>query len=138
MPAHINDEDIFWMSRAIQLAGHGRYTTRPNPCVGCVLVKNGQSIGEGWHYRAGEPHAEVYAIQSVVGDLKGATAYVTLEPCNHQGRTGPCTQALVNAGVSRVVYGMQDPNPLVAGQGLDFLVRAGLVVDGHLSNYVMP
>ncbi len=132
----LNAEDSQWMAHALCLAKRGRYTARPNPCVGCVLVKvnQGQSkvVGEGWHYRAGEPHAEVNAIAAAGIEAKGATAYVTLEPCNHQGRTGPCTQALIRAGVERVVYAMQDPNPLVAGQGLSTLKDAGVKVDGPL------
>jgi diaminohydroxyphosphoribosylaminopyrimidine deaminase/5-amino-6-(5-phosphoribosylamino)uracil reductase len=126
----LTDTDTLWMSRAIQLAERGRYTARPNPCVGCLLVKDHSVIGEGWHYRAGEAHAEVHAIGAASVSISGATAYVTLEPCHHQGQTGPCTQTLIDAGVSRVVYGMQDPNPLVAGQGLAALAAAGIDVDG--------
>lgn len=129
--------DIKWMAHALRLAEKGRYTARPNPCVGCVLVSVidncEQVIGEGWHYRAGEAHAEVNAIANAnknQHDTKGTTAYVTLEPCSHTGKTGPCTQALVTAGVSRVVYGVKDPNPLVAGQGLNVLSNAGVVLDG--------
>lgn len=129
--------DVKWMARALQLAEKGRYTARPNPCVGCVLVATSNNVehivGQGWHYRAGEAHAEVNAINNSLDnkqDTTGAVAYVTLEPCNHQGRTGPCTQALIAAGISRVVYGMRDPNPLVAGQGLQVLVEAGITVDG--------
>ncbi len=129
--------DSKWMSRALQLAQKGRYTARPNPCVGCVLVavKDGVEsvIGEGWHYRAGEPHAEVNAIgdaQLKQHSTQGSTAYVTLEPCNHIGKTGPCSKALVAAGVGRVVYGMKDPNPLVAGSGLETLLGEGIKVDG--------
>lgn len=131
--------DIKWMSRALQLAQKGRYTTRPNPCVGCVLVSTKddveQVIGEGWHYRAGEPHAEVNAIADAKArqhSIRNSTAYVTLEPCNHMGRTGPCSKALIAAGVTRVVYGMKDPNPLVAGSGLETLLGAGVIVDGPL------
>jgi len=129
--------DIKWMSRALQLAQKGRYTARPNPCVGCVLVSTKdnteQVIGEGWHYRAGEPHAEVNAIADAKlyqRSTSNSTAYVTLEPCNHTGKTGPCSKALIAAGVSRVVYGMKDPNPLVAGSGLETLLGAGIIVDG--------
>ncbi len=129
--------DIKWMSLALQLAQKGRYTARPNPCVGCVIVaiKDNveQVIGEGWHYRSGEPHAEVNAIADAQLNrnvINGSTAYVTLEPCNHTGKTGPCSEALVCAGVSRVVYGMKDPNPLVAGSGLKTLLEAGIRVDG--------
>lgn len=129
-------DDNYWMAQAVKLAKRGRYTARPNPCVGCVIVLDGELIGQGWHYRAGENHAEINALQSVddalLRFLKKATAYVTLEPCNHQGRTGPCSRALVAAGIGRVVYGMQDPNPLVAGQGLITLKDNGVIVDGPL------
>lgn len=126
-------QDTRWMSRAIQLAAQGRYTARPNPCVGCVLVNDqGKKVGEGSHYRAGEAHAEVNALHQAGENARGATAYVTLEPCNHRGKTGPCTQALINAGIGRVIYGMTDPNPLVAGKGLARLAAAGVTVDGPL------
>jgi len=115
------------MARALQLARQGLYTTDPNPRVGCVLVKDGEIIGEGWHQRAGLSHAEVEALNNAL-DAQGATAYVTLEPCSHFGRTPPCCDALINAGVSRVVVAMQDPNPLVAGQGLQKLRAAGVDV----------
>jgi len=115
------------MARALQLARQGLYTTDPNPRVGCVLVKDGEIIGEGWHQRAGLSHAEVEALNNAP-DAQGATAYVTLEPCSHFGRTPPCCDALINAGVSRVVVAMQDPNPLVAGQGLQRLRSAGIEV----------
>jgi len=115
------------MARALQLARQGLYTTDPNPRVGCVLVKDGEIIGEGWHQRAGLSHAEVEALNNAP-DAQGATAYVTLEPCSHFGRTPPCCDALINAGVSRVVVAMQDPNPLVAGQGLQKLRAAGIDV----------
>ncbi|HCP04052.1 MAG: riboflavin biosynthesis protein RibD [Pseudomonadales bacterium] len=117
------------MSRALMLAERGVYTTEPNPRVGCVLVADGRIVGEGWHVRAGEGHAEVNALAQA-GDLaRGATAYVTLEPCSHFGRTPPCADALVKAGVSRVVAAMQDPNPQVAGNGLNRLREAGIEVD---------
>jgi len=115
------------MARALQLARQGLYTTDPNPRVGCVLVKDGEIIGEGWHQRAGLSHAEVEALNNAP-DAQGATAYVTLEPCSHFGRTPPCCDALINAGVSRVVVAMQDPNPLVAGQGLQKLRAVGIDV----------
>lgn len=115
------------MAHALQLARCGLYTTDPNPRVGCVLVKDGEIIGEGWHQRAGLSHAEVEALNNAP-DAQGATAYVTLEPCSHFGRTPPCCDALINAGVSRVVVAMQDPNPLVAGQGLQKLRAAGIDV----------
>ncbi|GMQ55223.1 bifunctional diaminohydroxyphosphoribosylaminopyrimidine deaminase/5-amino-6-(5-phosphoribosylamino)uracil reductase RibD [Halopseudomonas aestusnigri] len=121
--------DREWMSRALMLAERGVYTTEPNPRVGCVLVADGRIVGEGWHVRAGEGHAEVNALAQA-GDLaRGATAYVTLEPCSHFGRTPPCADALVKAGVSRVVSAMQDPNPQVAGNGLNRLREAGIEVD---------
>jgi diaminohydroxyphosphoribosylaminopyrimidine deaminase/5-amino-6-(5-phosphoribosylamino)uracil reductase len=131
--------DIKWMAYALQLAKKGRYTARPNPCVGCVLVAttNGVEhiVGQGWHYRAGEAHAEVNAINDARKNkynTKNAVAYVTLEPCVHKAKTGPCTQALIAAEISRAVYGMEDPNPLVAGQGLQALIDAGISVDGPL------
>jgi diaminohydroxyphosphoribosylaminopyrimidine deaminase/5-amino-6-(5-phosphoribosylamino)uracil reductase len=120
-------QDTFYMARAIQLAKNGRYTTDPNPCVGCVLVKNDVVVGEGWHVKAGLGHAEVEALKNV-RDANGATAYVTLEPCSHQGKTPPCCDALIKAGVSRVVVAMQDPNPLVSGRGLEKLKAAGCEV----------
>jgi len=118
--------DSQWMARALQLAERGLYSTSPNPRVGCVLVKDGAMLAEGWHERAGEPHAEVHALRAAGDRARGATAYVTLEPCSHHGRTPPCADALVKAGVARVVVAAQDPNPLVAGQGLDKLRAAGI------------
>jgi diaminohydroxyphosphoribosylaminopyrimidine deaminase/5-amino-6-(5-phosphoribosylamino)uracil reductase len=120
--------DYQMMSRAIKLARQGIYTTAPNPNVGCVIAKNGEIVGEGFHYRAGEPHAEVHALRAAKGNTAGATAYVTLEPCSHYGRTPPCAEALVNAGVARVVCAMQDPNPQVAGKGIRMLKDAGIEV----------
>jgi len=114
------------MARALQLAERGLWTTAPNPRVGCVLVKNGEIVGEGWHEKAGEPHAEVHALRAAGTKARGATAYVTLEPCSHHGRTPPCAEALIAAGVSRVVAAMSDPNPLVAGKGLALLQAAGI------------
>jgi len=119
--------DAFYMARAIQLAKKGRYTTDPNPRVGCVLVRDDVVLGEGWHVQAGQGHAEVEALKNVP-DAKDATAYVSLEPCSHQGRTPPCCDALINAGVSRVVAAMQDPNPQVSGSGLEKLKAAGVEV----------
>ena len=114
-----------FMARALELAQQGLFTTDPNPRVGCVLVKDGEVIGEGFHKRAGEGHAEVEAIRaSGKQHLFGATAYVTLEPCCHQGRTGPCSTALIEAGVARVVVAMRDPNPSVDGGGLKQLADA--------------
>ncbi|WP_047295810.1 bifunctional diaminohydroxyphosphoribosylaminopyrimidine deaminase/5-amino-6-(5-phosphoribosylamino)uracil reductase RibD [Pseudomonas lundensis] len=116
------------MARAIELARKGLYTTHPNPRVGCVIVRDGQVVGEGWHVRAGEPHAEVHALRAAGELARGATAYVTLEPCSHHGRTPPCAEGLVSAGVARVVAAMQDPNPEVAGRGLKRLTDAGIDV----------
>jgi len=121
-------DDHRHMARALQLARLGRYTTDPNPRVGCVLVREGQVVGEGFHRRAGEPHAERVAIADAGGKAAGATAYVTLEPCCHQGKTPPCTEGLLEAGVARVIAAMRDPNPLVAGKGLQQLADAGLEV----------
>ncbi len=120
--------DAFYMARALELARKGVYSTHPNPRVGCVIVRDGEVVGEGWHVRAGEPHAEVHALLQAGDKAKGATAYVTLEPCSHHGRTPPCAEALVNAGVARVVAAMQDPNPDVAGRGLLRLMSAGIAV----------
>ncbi|MDI3324712.1 bifunctional diaminohydroxyphosphoribosylaminopyrimidine deaminase/5-amino-6-(5-phosphoribosylamino)uracil reductase RibD [Pontibacterium granulatum] len=118
--------DRRWMARAIQLADQGRYTTQPNPRVGCVIVRDGELMGEGYHVRAGEGHAEVNALR-MAGDLAcGATAYVTLEPCSHFGKTPPCAEALKSAGVARVVSAMVDPNPQVAGRGIRILQDAGI------------
>lgn len=114
------------MARALQLAARGLFTTSPNPRVGCVIVKDGQVIGEGWHQRAGTPHAEIHALSQTGAAARGATVYVTLEPCSHHGRTPPCAEALVSAGVMRVVAAMRDPNPLVAGGGIDMLTLAGI------------
>lgn len=133
--------DHAYMAQALQLARLGLYTTTPNPRVGCVIVQPetglggagfGSIVGTGWHVRAGEAHAEVHALREAGERARGATAYVTLEPCNHTGRTGPCSEALLAAGVSRVVAAMQDPNPLVAGQGLARLAAAGVQVQSGL------
>ncbi|BCX89606.1 diaminohydroxyphosphoribosylaminopyrimidine deaminase/5-amino-6-(5-phosphoribosylamino)uracil reductase [Methylomarinovum tepidoasis] len=118
--------DNLWMARALRLAEKGRYTTDPNPRVGCVLVKDGRVVGEGWHRRAGGPHAEIEALKMAGGAAHGADCYVTLEPCCHHGRTPPCTEALIGAGVRRVVAAMTDPNPRVAGGGLKRLQAAGI------------
>lgn len=124
-----NDDDHKFMALAIDLAKRGRFTTHPNPNVGCVIVKDNQVIGTGYHQKAGQPHAEVYALQQA-GDLANkATAYVTLEPCSHFGKTPPCANALIDAGIIRVVVAMQDPNPLVSGQGIARLRKAGIQVD---------
>lgn len=120
------DESL--MARAVWLAERGLYTTDPNPRVGCVLARAGEIIGEGWHERAGEAHAEIAALRSTADGARGATAYVTLEPCSHHGRTPPCADALIAAGVARVVCASVDPNPLVAGQGIRRLEAAGIAV----------
>lgn len=126
--------DYEHMQRAIRLAQQGLNTSTPNPRVGCVVVQEGVIIGEGFHRLAGEPHAEVNALSSVANSalLQGATVYVTLEPCSHHGRTGPCSEALIAAGVGRVIFGMEDPNPEVAGTGLMRLQEAGIDVQGPL------
>jgi diaminohydroxyphosphoribosylaminopyrimidine deaminase / 5-amino-6-(5-phosphoribosylamino)uracil reductase len=124
----VTSSDVMWMDRALALAALGRFTTTPNPNVGCVLVQDDQLVGEGWHRQAGEPHAEVHALRAAGERARGATAYVTLEPCSHYGRTPPCALALVEAGVQRVVVAMKDPNPLVAGRGLEILRSAGIEV----------
>jgi diaminohydroxyphosphoribosylaminopyrimidine deaminase/5-amino-6-(5-phosphoribosylamino)uracil reductase len=119
--------DHLHMAQALRLAARGRYSTAPNPAVGCVLLDaNGVVVGEGWHHRAGQPHAEVFALRAAAVRARGGTAYVTLEPCSHHGRTPPCTEALIEAGVRRVVAAMQDPNPRVAGEGLRQLEAAGV------------
>lgn len=118
-----------YMARALELARRGLYSTHPNPRVGCVIVADGAVVGEGWHVRAGEPHAEVHALRQAGARARGATAYVTLEPCSHHGRTPPCAEALVAAGVGRVVAAMQDPNPQVSGRGLARLRQAGIEVE---------
>ncbi len=117
------------MAQALRLAERGLYTTSPNPRVGCVLVRDGNVIGEGWHERAGEPHAEIHALHAAGAAARGATAYVTLEPCSHHGRTPPCADALIQAGVVRVVVAVQDPNPQVAGQGIAKLHASGIAVE---------
>jgi len=127
-----SNEDREFMARAIALAARGIYSTHPNPRVGCVIVKDGEVVGEGFHVRAGEGHAEVNALRQAGEAAKGATAYVTLEPCSHQGKTPPCADALLSAGVSRVVAAMEDPNPIVAGRGLARLKSAGVVVQSGL------
>ena len=133
MTNNVKGADHGYMARALQLAANGLYTTHPNPRVGCVIVGAGENagkvVGEGWHARAGEPHAEVHALAQAGAHARGATAYVTLEPCCHHGRTAPCVDALIEAGVTRVVAAMIDPNPKVAGQGLARLAAAGIVTE---------
>ena len=121
--------DYRYMARALALARRGLYSADPNPRVGCVLVRESEIVGEGWHERAGEDHAEVIALTAAGDRARGATVYVTLEPCCHYGRTPPCTEALLQAGVARVVAAMGDPNPQVAGQGLAILRQAGVAVE---------
>jgi diaminohydroxyphosphoribosylaminopyrimidine deaminase/5-amino-6-(5-phosphoribosylamino)uracil reductase len=126
--------DQQWMAEALQLARRGLYSTMPNPRVGCVIVRDGEVIGRGFHERAGEPHAEVYALRDARRQYgedapRGATAYVTLEPCAHHGRTPPCCEALSAAGIARVVCAMRDPNPQVAGKGIEHLQQAGIVAE---------
>jgi diaminohydroxyphosphoribosylaminopyrimidine deaminase/5-amino-6-(5-phosphoribosylamino)uracil reductase len=124
----VNADDYRCMGRAVRLAANGLYTTDPNPRVGCVIVKNGEIIGEGWHQRAGGPHAEIHALQQAGKNAEGSTVYVSLEPCSHHGKTPPCADALIQAKVDRVVVAMQDPNPLVAGEGVRKLTAAGIQV----------
>ncbi len=122
-------DDQRYMQQALTLAQKGRYSTKPNPAVGCVLVNEGKVVGTGWHLQAGQPHAERYALEQA-GDLTvGATAYVTLEPCSHFGRTSPCSNALIEGGVKKVFVAMLDPNPLVSGQGVEQLKQAGIEVE---------
>lgn len=121
--------DAWHMARALELAHRGQGLVEPNPMVGCTLVLDGETVGEGWHQRFGGPHAEVEALRSAGARACGATAYVTLEPCCHQGKTGPCTRALIEAGVTRVVVAQRDPFPQVSGQGLAELERAGISVE---------
>ncbi len=120
------------MQYAIRLASKGLYTTDPNPTVGCVIVKHDEIIGEGWHRRAGEAHAEIHALKQAGEQAKDATVFVTLEPCSHTGRTPPCANALINAGVKKVIVAMRDPNPLVAGKGIEKLHNAGIEVESGL------
>ena len=131
-PAQTHIADTHWMLYAAQLAVQvSERQVSPNPRVGCVVLDaHGHLAGQGWHQQAGTPHAEVHALAVAGEKARGGTAYVTLEPCNHTGRTPPCTQALIGAGVSRVVYGLPDPNTLVAGQGVEALKQAGIAVDG--------
>lgn len=124
------DSDIQYMQRCLTLAEKGRYTARPNPVVGAVLVKDEKVLAEGWHEKAGQPHAEIVALESAGSNARGATLYVSLEPCSFTGRTGPCTEAVIAAGISRVVYGMKDPNPNVNGHGIEQLKAKGIEVVG--------
>lgn len=125
-------DDLKYMRRALTLARKGVGSTAPNPAVGCVIVRDGRIVGEGWHKKAGTPHAEVLALEQAAEQARGADLYVTLEPCCHHGKTPPCTEAVIAAGVRRVVAGMTDPFPQVAGQGLQALRQAGIVVESGL------
>jgi len=128
--ANFNSADEAFMRRALVLAENGRGRVSPNPLVGCVLVdSSGRVVGEGWHGRVGGPHAEVEALTAAGEAASGATAYVTLEPCNHFGRTGPCTEALIAGGITRVVAAAGDPDPRVSGRGLERLRQAGIEVE---------
>lgn len=128
----VNINDQSYMARALQLAEKGLWSTHPNPRVGCVIVFDGEIVGEGWHQVAGEPHAEIHALRMAKDKAKGATCYVTLEPCCHQGRTPPCTDALIKAGINRVVIGATDPNPLVSNKGIEQLLKAGITIDSGI------
>ncbi|MDR2871171.1 MAG: bifunctional diaminohydroxyphosphoribosylaminopyrimidine deaminase/5-amino-6-(5-phosphoribosylamino)uracil reductase RibD [Xanthomonadaceae bacterium] len=130
--AGFSAQDQHWMERALRLAECGTYTTQPNPRVGCVIVRDGRIVGEGFHRYAGEPHAEVFALRDAGAHACGATVYVTLEPCAHHGRTPPCADALIDAGVARVVAAMRDPFPCVDGSGFDRLRAAGIEVSSGL------
>lgn len=132
MVSRVDTNDRAYMIRALQLAERGLFTTHPNPRVGCVIVNEGETVGEGWHQKAGGPHAEIYALEQAGEKGRGATAYVTLEPCSHHGKTPPCADALIAAGVSRVVIAMQDPNPQVAGSGINKLRESGIEVSAGL------
>jgi diaminohydroxyphosphoribosylaminopyrimidine deaminase/5-amino-6-(5-phosphoribosylamino)uracil reductase len=131
-PVLFSATDHALMARALRLAQRGLFTTQPNPRVGCVIARDGEVVGEGWHQRAGEPHAEVLALRAAGELARGATVYVTLEPCSHHGRTPPCADALVPAGITRVVVASEDPNPDVAGAGLARLRTAGIAVETGL------
>ncbi|MCK4833875.1 MAG: bifunctional diaminohydroxyphosphoribosylaminopyrimidine deaminase/5-amino-6-(5-phosphoribosylamino)uracil reductase RibD [Gammaproteobacteria bacterium] len=124
--------NVEYMQRAIRLAEKGRYTTEPNPRVGCVIVKDDEIVGEGWHERAGEAHAEINALAQAGSNAKDASVYVTLEPCSHTGRTPPCADALIEAGVKKVIAAMEDPNPQVSGSGLKMLLDAGIEAEHGL------
>ncbi len=124
--------DYMLMTQALRLAERGLYTTTPNPRVGCVIVRDGRVIGSGWHEKAGQPHAEINALNSAGAAACGATAYVTLEPCSHHGRTPPCANALIEAGVAKVIVALEDPNPVVSGRGRALLEQAGVVVQTGL------
>jgi diaminohydroxyphosphoribosylaminopyrimidine deaminase/5-amino-6-(5-phosphoribosylamino)uracil reductase len=128
-PFSFSATDHLMMARALRLAERGAFTTRPNPMVGCLITNGQEVVGEGWHQRKGGPHAEVFALEAAGDRAKGATAYVTLEPCAHTGSTGPCADALITAGMARVVCAMRDPFPKVDGAGIDMLRAAGIEVE---------
>lgn len=128
MMSEMEHNDEYYMGLAVKEAKKGIGRTAPNPCVGAVIVKDGREISRGFHKKAGEPHAEINAIKKAGGETVGSTIYVTLEPCNHTGKTPPCSKAIVTAGISRVVVGMEDPNPLVDGRGIDFLRKSNIEV----------
>jgi diaminohydroxyphosphoribosylaminopyrimidine deaminase/5-amino-6-(5-phosphoribosylamino)uracil reductase len=129
LPVTFSADDTARMARALQLAERGLYSTDPNPRAGCVIVKEGQIVGEGWHRLAGGPHAEIEALKAAGDHARGSTAYISLEPCCHHGKTPPCTSALIEAGIARVVAAMEDPNPRVAGAGLRQLQEAGIMAE---------
>ncbi len=128
-----SSSDFQYMAHALKLAERGLYTTDPNPRVGCVIVHDNKVVGEGWHQYAGQPHAEIHALKAAGTLAHGATAYVTLEPCCHHGLTPPCTDALIRAGIQRVVIAMKDPNPVVSGNGIQELIQAGVKVESGVS-----
>ncbi|MGB7494861.1 MAG: bifunctional diaminohydroxyphosphoribosylaminopyrimidine deaminase/5-amino-6-(5-phosphoribosylamino)uracil reductase RibD [Candidatus Acidiferrum sp.] len=128
----MNNHDLHFMEHALELARRGVGLTSPNPTVGCVIVKDGAIVGEGFHQYAERDHAEIVALRQAGANARGATLYVTLEPCNHTGRTGPCTEAILAAGIARVVASMEDPNPKTAGEGFDRLRRGGVEVETGL------
>ncbi|EKD72510.1 MAG: hypothetical protein ACD_45C00658G0009 [uncultured bacterium] len=125
----MNANHLHYMSLALRLAEQGRLTVSPNPMVGCIIVKNNHIVGQGFHQRAGEPHAEIFALREAREQAKGASAYITLEPCCHQGKTPPCTSALIAAGIKNVYVSCMDPNPLVSGKGITLLRSAGIAVE---------
>jgi diaminohydroxyphosphoribosylaminopyrimidine deaminase / 5-amino-6-(5-phosphoribosylamino)uracil reductase len=127
-----SERDVNAMRRALELAARGLSTTHPNPRVGCVIVKADRTVGEGWHEWPGEPHAEIMALRAAGAGAAGATAYVTLEPCAHFGRTPPCAEALIEARLARVVFALEDPNPRVQGRGAERLLQAGIEVESGL------
>src|SRR6185437_11595008 len=131
-PSFFSTSDHEHMAHALRLAERGLHTTQPNPRVGCVIAHGDEVVGTGFHQRAGEPHAEVHALREAGERARGATAYVTLEPCAHHGRTPPCAEALIEAGVARVVFASEDPNPKVAGAGIQRMRDAGIAVASGL------